>query len=191
MSDWDIYQKSIIRYPEIGFTIDISRMDAPSNWSSEMEKKIARGFKDRASIEAGEIMNPDEGRAVGHYWLRNPDLAPTEDGQWIKEVLISIQNFAKQVLEGDIKAPNDRSFRHILLVGIGGSALGPQLVGKALLPTDAVVNIHYLDNTDPGGMDHVFAKLSEELSETLVIVISKSGGTAETRNGMLLSLIHI
>ena len=185
MSHWDTYQKSIIRYPEIGFTIDISRMDAPSDWSSEMEERIARGFKDRASIEAGEIMNPDEGRAVGHYWLRNPELAPAEEGQWIRDVLISVQSFAKQVLTGDIKAPNDRNFRHVLLVGIGGSALGPQLVGKALLPADAAVDIHYLDNTDPGGMDHVFAKLNEELAETLVIVISKSGGTAETRNGML------
>ena len=151
MSHWDTYQKSIIRYPEIGFTIDNRRMDAPSDWSSEMEERIARGFKDRASIEAGEIMNPDEGRAVGHYWLRNPDLAPAEEGQWIRDVLISVQSFAKQVLTGDIKAPNDRNFRHVLLVGIGGSALGPQLVGKALLPADAAVDIHYLDNTDPGG----------------------------------------
>src|SRR5690606_12205168 len=87
-------------------------------------------------------------------------------------------------LAGEIKAPNDRSFRHVLLIGIGGSALGPQLVAKALLPVDAPVDIHFLDNTDPGGMDDVFARLGDGLAETLVIVISKSGGTAETRNGM-------
>ncbi len=185
MSSWDTYQKSIIRYPEIGFTIDTSRMDAPAEWSSEMQEKIARAFKDRAAIEAGELMNPDEGRAVGHYWLRNADLAPAEEGQWIKDVLNGVQTFAKQVLDGDIKAPNDRTFRHVLLVGIGGSALGPQLVGKALLPANAPVDIHYLDNTDPGGMDLVFEELGDGLAETLVVVISKSGGTAETRNGML------
>ena len=185
MSSWDTYQKSIIRYPEIGFTIDTSRMDAPAEWSSEMQDKIASAFKDRAAIEAGELMNPDEGRAVGHYWLRNADLAPAEEGQWIKDVLNGVQTFAKQVLDGDIKAPNDRTFRHVLLVGIGGSALGPQLVGKALLPANAPVDIHYLDNTDPGGMDLVFEELGDGLAETLVVVISKSGGTAETRNGML------
>ena len=185
MSSWDTYQKSIIRYSEIGFTIDTSRMDAPAEWSSEMQEKIARAFEDRAAIEAGEIMNPEEGRAVGHYWLRNADLAPAEEGQWIKEVFNGVQTFAKQVLVGDIKAPNNRTFRHVLLVGIGGSALGPQLVGKALLPANALVDIYYLDNTDPGGMDLVFEELGDELAETLVVVISKSGGTAETRNGML------
>lgn len=56
-------------------------MDAPEIWPDEIEAKIARAFRDRAAIEAGEIMNPDEGRAVGHYWLRNPDLAPAAAGQ--------------------------------------------------------------------------------------------------------------
>ncbi|MCH1408740.1 MAG: glucose-6-phosphate isomerase, partial [Verrucomicrobiales bacterium] len=72
MSDWGTYQKSVIRYPDIGFTLDTSRMNAPSEWSEEMQSKIARAFRDCAAIEAGEIMNPDEDRAVGHYWLRNP-----------------------------------------------------------------------------------------------------------------------
>jgi len=42
-----------------------------------------------------------------------------------------------------------------------------------------------LDNTDPDGMDAVLARLHDRLDETLVLVISKSGGTKETRNGML------
>jgi glucose-6-phosphate isomerase len=185
MSDWVTYQKSVIRYPDIGFTLDTSRMNAPSEWSEEMQSKIARAFRDRAAIEAGEIMNPDEDRAVGHYWLRNPDLAPEEEGAWIRDVKNQVEDLAGKILRGEIKAPNDRAFRHILLVGIGGSALGPQLVEKALLPPNPPVDIHYFDNTDPGGMDDTFAELGAGLAETLVIVISKNGGTAETRNGML------
>ncbi|MDA9923750.1 glucose-6-phosphate isomerase [bacterium] len=185
MSDWATYQKSVIRYPDIGFTLDTSRMNAPSEWSAEMQSKIARAFRDRAAIEAGEIMNPDEDRAVGHYWLRNPDLAPEEEGAWIRDVKNQVEDLAGKILRGEIKAPNDRAFRHILLVGIGGSALGPQLVEKALLPPNPPVDIHYFDNTDPGGMDYTFAELGAGLAETLVIVISKNGGTAETRNGML------
>lgn len=185
MSHWETYQKSVLRYPELGFALDTSRMDPPAEWSPELQEKIAGAFRDRAAIEAGEIMNPDEGRAVGHYWLRHPALAPEAEGKWIREVRASVESFAAKVLSGEIKAPNDRSFRHVLLIGIGGSALGPQLVAKALLPVDAPLDIHFLDNTDPGGMDDVFARLGDGLAETLVIVISKSGGTAETRNGML------
>jgi glucose-6-phosphate isomerase len=45
--------------------------------------------------------------------------------------------------------------------------------------------LHYLDNTDPDGIDTVLAALEGRLGQTLSVVISKSGGTAETRNGML------
>ena len=44
---------------------------------------------------------------------------------------------------------------------------------------------HFLDNTDPDGIDRVLGGLGEGLAETLAVVISKSGGTTETRNGML------
>jgi glucose-6-phosphate isomerase len=47
------------------------------------------------------------------------------------------------------------------------------------------MSVHFFDNTDPDGMDKVLARLDRELGETLCVVISKSGGTQETRNGML------
>jgi glucose-6-phosphate isomerase len=47
------------------------------------------------------------------------------------------------------------------------------------------MDIHFLDNTDPDGFDRVLGKIDNHLSQTLVIVVSKSGGTKETRNGML------
>ncbi|HQW28649.1 MAG: glucose-6-phosphate isomerase [Verrucomicrobiales bacterium] len=185
MSNWETFQKSVLRYPELGFVLDTSRMDAPAEWSADLQRQIARAFRDMVATEAGEIVNPDEGRAVGHYWLRNPSLAPEAEGNWIRAVREQVEVFAGKVLRGEIKAPNDHTFRHVLLIGIGGSALGPQLVSKALLPPNAPLSIHFLDNTDPGGMDDVFAQIGDGLAETLVIVISKSGGTAETRNGML------
>src|SRR5438045_8629866 len=47
------------------------------------------------------------------------------------------------------------------------------------------MDIYLFNNTDPEGFDRVFDRIGEELSQTLVIVVSKSGGTKETRNGML------
>ena len=111
MSDWVTYQKSVIRYPDIGFTLDTSRMNAPSEWSKEMQSKIARAFGGRAAIEAGGIMNPDEDRAVGHYWLRNPDLAPEEEGNWIRDVKNQVEDLAGKILRGEIKAHSKETSR--------------------------------------------------------------------------------
>jgi glucose-6-phosphate isomerase len=58
-------------------------------------------------------------------------------------------------------------------------------VADALGSTRDPMDIYFFDNTDPDGFDRVFAKIGQYLSQTLVIVVSKSGGTKETRNGML------
>jgi glucose-6-phosphate isomerase len=77
-------------------------------------------------------------------------------------------------------------FTQLLVIGIGGSALGPQFVHHALgQPGADQMAVHFFDNTDPDGMDLVIGQIGENLSNTLAVVISKSGGTAETRNGML------
>jgi len=47
------------------------------------------------------------------------------------------------------------------------------------------MEVHFFDNTDPDGIDLTLAHLRGELDKTLAVVISKSGGTPETRNGML------
>src|SRR5206468_4616040 len=73
-----------------------------------------------------------------------------------------------------------------LVIGIGGSALGPQFVSHALgYPAADKLAVYFFDNTDPDGMDRTLARLRTQLGQTLCIVISKSGGTKETRNGML------
>jgi glucose-6-phosphate isomerase len=47
------------------------------------------------------------------------------------------------------------------------------------------VNIFFFDNTDPDGFDRVFERIGNGIATTFVVVISKSGGKKETRNGML------
>ena len=91
-----------------------------------------------------------------------------------------------KVHSGEVAPTERRQLQQILLIGIGGSALGPQLVAEAL-GQGAKLPIFFFDNTDPDGMDAVLAKVSAEpdSTKTLVLVISKSGGTPETRNGML------
>ena len=54
-------------------------------------------------------------------------------------------------------------------------------------PHDAAMDIAFIDNTDPDGIARTLAAIGDRLAETLVIVITKSGGTPDTRNGMLLA----
>ncbi len=182
---WQTYQQSLLRYPQFGFSLDLSLMDIGADFITNMQPKIDKAFADIKAIEAGAIANPDEGRMVGHYWLRNPDLAPTPElKQAITGPLAALKAFAAKVHAGEVAAPNG-NFQQLLLIGIGGSALGPQLVAEAI-GQGVKLPIFFFDNTDPAGMDAVIAKLAAiGLDRTLVLVISKSGGTPETRNGML------
>jgi glucose-6-phosphate isomerase len=123
---------------------------------------------------------------VGHYWLRNTALTPSSEiCDEIVAAVAKVKTFANDIHQGRIRASNGDVFTRLLVIGIGGSALGPQFVADALSsPSDRMIP-YFLDNTDPDGMDRVFAELGSELGRTLTIVISKSGSTKETRNGML------
>ncbi len=183
---WQRFQQYFLRYDDVDLSLDISRMKFADDFFGQMRPKIDKAFRAMRELEAGAIANPDEKRMVGHYWLRNPALAPNADlRRDIEETNKRIKSFAADVHSGKIVAANGKKFAHILLIGIGGSALGPQFVADALGSAADPMDIYFLDNTDPDGFDRVFAKIDNRLSETLVIVISKSGGTKETRNGML------
>src|SRR5213079_738986 len=152
----------------------------------KMRPKIDNAFAAMRALEAGAIANPTEKRMVGHYWLRNPALAPTPEIRTeIEETVKRIKTFVADIHGGKVTAENRKPFKHALLIGIGGSALGPQFVSDALGSQHDPMDILFFDNTDPDGFDRVFDKMSDELAQTLVVVVSKSGGTKETRNGML------
>jgi glucose-6-phosphate isomerase len=184
---WTRYQKYLCVAPSIDLTLDISRMTFDDGYFAKMEPMMKKAYQDMVALEKGEIVNPDEKRMVGHYWLRAAELAPTADLQKeIKGTLSAIKQFAADVHSGKIKPPKAPKFTHILSIGIGGSALGPEFVADALSdPSTDKMQIHFIDNTDPDGIARVLRQIGNKLSETLTLVISKSGGTPEPRNGML------
>lgn len=183
---WTRFKHYHYQNPTLGLALDISRVPFPDGFLAAMEKPMQQAFADMAALEKGAIANPDENRMVGHYWLRAPHLAPTPElSREISSTLTAIKTFAGRVHRGEIVGPQG-PFTHVLVVGIGGSALGPQFVQHALgQPKTDKLSVAFFDNTDPDGMDYVLAGLAGHLARTLVVVISKSGGTAETRNGQL------
>lgn len=183
---WERFQQYYNEFPSIELALDLSRMNFADGFFSSMEPRIQRAFSAMAELEKGAISNPDENRMVGHYWLRNPALAPTPAiRQEIEETIASIKEFAALVHAGKTRGSKG-AFKNLLLIGIGGSALGPQFVSHALgHPARDKMRLFTFDNTDPDGMDRVLAQIGSSLGETLCLVVSKSGGTKETRNGML------
>lgn len=183
---WARFQKYYSEYPNLGLAVDISRMNFPDSFFPQMEPRMQTAFAAMAELEKGAIANPDENRMVGHYWLRNSALAPTpEIRQEIDATITAIKLFAAKVHGGTVRGSRG-VFKNLLVIGIGGSALGPQFVSHALgQSTTDKMQVYFFDNTDPDGMDKVLSNIITELGETLCLVISKSGGTKETRNGML------
>jgi glucose-6-phosphate isomerase len=178
MSAWQSFSHTLIIPPETGLWLDTSELGTEGVEPAGLE----RALEAMARLEAGEEANPDEGRQVGHYWLRAPRLAPSAVQRVaIEDAIQGCKDLAERLRERFEP-------RYVLHLGIGGSALGPELLAEALAPEPgpgrvALRDYHVLDNTDPAGIEAHLAAV--ELDRTVVLVVSKSGGTVETRNAML------
>ena len=176
---WKRYRKYLYANDALGLRLDISRMKFTEAFLKKMQPRVKMAFEAMGALEAGAIANPDEDRMVGHYWLRAPQLAPKPElRREIEQTLARIKQFASSVHAAG-------QFKNLLVIGIGGSALGPQFVANALTTPADKMRPFFFDNTDPDGMERTLAQL--DLAHTLAIVTSKSGGTPETRNGMLVA----
>lgn len=177
----------LLSFDADGFWLDLSSAHVAHPPAEPLRSRARHAFEAMRALEAGAIANPDEKRMVGHYWLRAPERSPTTELRAeINDAREKVLAFARDVHEGRIAPPLGGRFEKLLVIGIGGSALGPQFVANALGrgPADAM-EPYFFDNTDPQGFDRVLAKIGDALPRTLTIVVSKSGGTKETRNGML------
>ena len=184
-NSFDLFRKQLQNFPELGIALDFSRAPAPAGFAEKMAPAMAQAFADMAALEKGAVANPDEKRMVGHYWLRTPELAPdAKIAAEVKAAIDAIAGFAAQVHAGQVKGSAGK-FTDLLCIGIGGSALGPQFVADALGGKADKLRVHFIDNTDPDGIDRVFDTLGTRLGTTLAIVTSKSGSTPEPRNGQL------
>src|SRR5688500_11629538 len=125
---WERFQRYYTTFPSIGLSIDLSRMNFADTYFDSTAAPMAKAFAAMDALEKGAIANPDENRMVGHYWLRNPKLAPNpEIRSAIESTITRVKAFAANVHSGKIRGAAG-PFTNLLLIGIGGSALGPQFV---------------------------------------------------------------
>lgn len=125
----------------------------------------------RAKLFAGEPINVSEGRAVMHTALRGVGGETVADA--VTAMRARIAAFAEDIRESD-------KFDDIVHIGIGGSDLGPRLVADGFAATlTAKPRLHFANNVDGASVNDALAGLDPK--RTLVIVVSKSFGTQETK----------
>jgi glucose-6-phosphate isomerase len=190
-SSWPRYRALSLHLPSLGVAVDLSRASLPDDAFAKdplVSRGLPEAFAAMEALEKGAPANPDGSRMVGHFWLRAPHLAPDPAIRAVIEATVAqVRTFAGDVAAGRITPPKGPRFRNLLVIGSGGSALGPQLLADALRTPADRLRAFFLDNTDPDGMIRELSRIgaSGGLAMTLTAVISRSGETAETRSGML------
>ena len=76
----------------------------------------------------------------------------------------------------------NNQFTHVVLCGMGGSSLAPEVFEKTFGTKQGYLEIMVLDSTDPWAMHHVDDTV--DLEKTLFLISTKSGGTVETLSMM-------
>jgi transaldolase/glucose-6-phosphate isomerase len=97
-------------------------------------------------------------------WLGWLDVVESE-----QQGVAELQRFAEEVKRAQ--------YRDVALLGMGGSSLGPEVLGESFPHEPGCPRLHVLDSTDPQQIRHLEEAL--DLAHTLFIVSSKSGSTLE------------
>ncbi len=182
---WKRYCELLFNDDSLGFWLDISRMDVDMEDFDKFSDIFSNSFSSLESLENGSIANIDENRKVGHYWLRNPGIAPcAKISESISNEVERISQFGDSVLNGDITNDEGKKYTDVFWIGIGGSGLGPLLIKESFKKESVGLNIHFLDNVDPEGISHKLNSILPNIDSTLFVVVSKSGGTPEPLIGM-------
>ena len=95
LSHWKRFLEWFCQSDGTGISLDISRMGFDRSWWDSMQSSMATALVEMEKLESGAVANPDENRMVGHYWLRNPDIAPNDEiREKIRENLNSLHHFS-------------------------------------------------------------------------------------------------
>jgi transaldolase/glucose-6-phosphate isomerase len=116
---------------------------------------------------------------VRKLWGRDASLwSGRDEAEWLGWLGITNDQLAHiQRLTGITEAARNAGFSHVLLLGMGGSSLGPEVIKTTFGTIGGFPELHVLDSTDPVQVKAFERKV--DLKNTLFIVSSKSGSTLE------------
>ena len=125
-------------------------------------------------------LNDWQERGKAHrLWARDTSLwTGTDEGQWLGWLgIVQEQLEHLEHLRSVIETAKSGEFLHILLLGMGGSSLAPEVFARTFGRQPGFPELHVLDSTDPAQIKTVEEQI--DLQRTLFIVSSKSGTTLE------------
>ena len=158
---------------EAGIRFDFSKTHLSS---AEVDGLVRRASEAdlagrRDALFAGAIVNPSESRAAEHT---------AERGQGAPESVARAQalHLRMRALVDAIEAGAFGPISHVLHIGIGGSALGPQLLIDALGRDAGRYDVAVVSNVDGAALQEATARFDP--TATLLVVASKTFTTTET-----------
>ena len=119
-----------------------------------------------------------EGR-IRRLWAGDKSLwTGTDEDKWVGWLHVVEQELADvDRLHGFAEEVKQRGFTDVVLLGMGGSSLGPEVLGETFGRQSGWPRFHMLDSTDPAQIKAI--ERAVDLGKTLFIVSSKSGSTLE------------
>ncbi len=124
-----------------------------------------------------EVWSAD--KKVQKLWAKDASLwSGTDEASWLGWLEIATEQLADiNTLEQAGQTIAEAGFAHVLLLGMGGSSLCPEVFTRTFSTGIGFPNLHVLDSTDPAQIAATESRL--DLARTKVIVASKSGSTLE------------
>ena len=148
---WERFKKFYFEFPQIGLAVDLSKMNISDEFIVTMEPRFQKAFADMSALENGDLANPDGGRMVGHYWLRNPALVPKPDiTREIRETIARVKTLAASINSGTIRGAKV-VVENLLLIGIGGWRLGRNSFPRRVVLSTINFGFTSLTIQDPDG----------------------------------------
>jgi len=142
-----------------------------SQFNAELAGLVQGCFASRLCASDSRLFgDADERRKVVSNrlgWVAGP--------AWLEEHIPELIQFAGHI--------RDKGFAHVLLLGMGGSSLCPEVLASMFPRPAHLKSFNIVDTTDPRALLRLEADV--DLSRTLFVVSSKSGSTVETRSQML------
>lgn len=131
-----------------------------------------------AAVQAS-VKEWGDGNKVRRLWERDPSLWTNQDeDQWLGWLGITDEQLDHlQLLTGLVEETKRRGFTDVLVLGMGGSSLCPDVMKRTFGKQAGYPELHVLDSTDPAHIKAVEESIN--LASTLFIVSSKSGSTLE------------
>lgn len=156
-----------------GMRVDFSKTHLDAHTLDAFEALTdPMAFSDaREALFCGGIVNVTEGRAANHCAMRGSGTeADTEEAEALLARMGMLVDAIHEGVLGEVK--------HLIHIGIGGSALGPALAVDALTRDLAKVDVHVVSNIDGLALEQAFAACDP--ATTLIAVASKTFTTIET-----------